>query len=555
MVEASLSIALYLEELRKWVRDQEGLSREDFIAAINELADSLEETVAAEEELENQSKWLSRAMEDAERERRRYRELFEFAPDGYLVTDRFAMVREANRAAFSMLGTDEAGLLGRPLASFCEGHSRKSFMTYLLEVRGSKESPGTVVEMRSHTGYAFPVYIKAIASREGSGEVTSMRWLLRDFTERQLIERRLAEAKEKLERYTSTVSHDLKGPVSGILLGMQYLREDLESSPGVEDRSDLMETIEAVENNARKSYELIVGLLDNARSEAKIREGAPIDVNRVVNRIADDLTVLDRGASSRVEVVNDLGFVTTSELELYQVFVNLINNSIVHGGGEGIVVSIERAPEAEGNRFLVRDNGVGFPRFMIDGGSGEGLGMGLSIVQRIARDNGGWMRLSNDGGAVVEVLLREPDQQPGELRQPDRTMRVLVVEDEPGTAYMISKLLRKSLKLDVDIALDLHGAYHKLASDQYDLITLDYKLPDGYGSELMEHLASNPGYPPVIVVTGQGDEKLAASFLQMGALGYVIKDAEMPAMLKRAVERAIKGQAGNRLPAWMPNES
>ena len=67
--------------------------------AIEELSTSLEELHVASEELSRQNTQLAAAQLAAQAERQRYQDLFDFAPDGYLVTDTNGVIREANRAA------------------------------------------------------------------------------------------------------------------------------------------------------------------------------------------------------------------------------------------------------------------------------------------------------------------------------------------------------------------------------------------------------------------------------------------------------------------------
>lgn len=547
MIEEPGKIARRIQELSDRLEELGNSDDESVRLAIHELGNAIEELEASQEELRSQSEWLSRSVREAERERARYQELFEFAPDGYLVTDIYGVVSEANRASCSMLGLrDKSGLLNKPLAIFFQGTDKREFMSFIAEVRTSEESPGIVLQMLSRTGRSFPVYLKAVARRDSTGEAAPIRWLLRDFTDRLIDEARLAEAKEKLEQYTSTVSHDLKGPVSTMLLGMRFLREDLKSADSGVVSDEVFKTIDAIENNAQKSYELIAGLLEKARSEKTYTRGTPVDINKLVGRIIEDHVAVMRDSRVEFEIENDLGTVRMTELELYQVFANLLDNAIQHGNSEKPIVKVARVEDDRGASFVVRDNGMGFPRSMIESRHGEGLGLGLTIVYRIVSENGGDMRLSNDGGAVVEVALTTREEQPMEHPYESRAARVLVIEDEPGTAYLISKLIKKSFGAEAQIAKDRAEAERMLAREEFDLVTLDYMLPDGDGKQLMEELAKNPVHPTVIVVTGHGDEKLAAAFLEMGARGYVVKDAEMPEMLRRAIGRALDERVEGR---------
>ncbi len=121
----------------------------------------------------------------------------------------------------------------------------------------------------------------------------------------------------------------------------------------------------------------------------------------------------------------------------------------------------------------------------------------------------------------------------------DNTLTVLVVEDEPGVAKMLKMLLEQELEAGVDIALDCASAHELLSSNSYDLITLEYQLPDGDGLSLLEEILKMDGAPPVIMVTGHGDEHTAASAFMLGASGYVVKDKRLSTLLLDAVEHAL----------------
>src|ERR1700709_62704 len=73
--------------------------RSEMAQALHDLQIALEEVEVADEEMALQNEELLTVQEALEAERQRYRDLFEFAPDGYLVTDLAGTVREANRAA------------------------------------------------------------------------------------------------------------------------------------------------------------------------------------------------------------------------------------------------------------------------------------------------------------------------------------------------------------------------------------------------------------------------------------------------------------------------
>lgn len=118
-------------------------------------------------------------------------------------------------------------------------------------------------------------------------------------------------------------------------------------------------------------------------------------------------------------------------------------------------------------------------------------------------------------------------------------LRALVVEDEQEMAEQLERILRKKFSLEVDIAFDCEKAREKISSGRYDIVTLDFLLPDGRGLDFLEELALLEDGPRVIMVTGHGDEETAVRSFRSSASGYVVKDSHLRARLIEAVEKAL----------------
>jgi PAS domain S-box-containing protein len=97
-----------------------------------ELQATMEELRVAGEEMHQQNEALAEAQEHIAAERFRYRDLFESAPDSYLVTDMLGVIRDSNRAAQSLLGRGPRSLNGRPLANFIAEEETRAFRQHLL---------------------------------------------------------------------------------------------------------------------------------------------------------------------------------------------------------------------------------------------------------------------------------------------------------------------------------------------------------------------------------------------------------------------------------------
>ena len=121
------------------------------------------------------------------------------------------------------------------------------------------------------------------------------------------------------------------------------------------------------------------------------------------------------------------------------------------------------------------------------------------------------------------------------------SLRVLVVDDDPAMVALTRKLLELSGYVRISVGSNAADAI-QLAPDA-DLILLDYQLPDGTGIETLPRLLSRPDPPSVVMVTGEGNETVAAAALRAGAEDYVVKDANLRELLPQIVERVRRNRA------------
>ncbi len=102
---------------------------------LEDLRTALEELHVAEEEQYQQNEALATARLTAEVQRQRYQELFDFAPDGYLVTDSDGIIQEANRAAAALLGMPQPHLLDKSLTGVIVEAEPPTFSAFLPRLR------------------------------------------------------------------------------------------------------------------------------------------------------------------------------------------------------------------------------------------------------------------------------------------------------------------------------------------------------------------------------------------------------------------------------------
>lgn len=102
--------------------------------------------------------------------------------------------------------------------------------------------------------------------------------------------------------------------------------------------------------------------------------------------------------------------------------------------------------------------------------------------------------------------------------------RILHVEDSETDAFIVKRGLRKVAGLELDWVTTGREGLDKVRRGSYDLVLLDYALPDMTGLEVLVRLQETPGTPPVVMVSGFGSEFVAVRGMSLGAIGYINKD-------------------------------
>jgi PAS domain S-box-containing protein len=165
-----------------------------------ELQTSLEELRVAEEELRQQGEELLASRQTIEAQRQRYQDLFEFAPDAYLVTDLGGMIWEANRAAAEALGASQKFLVRKPLVVFVAEEQRIAFRNKLDRLARAEGPEEWELRLRQRNGDWLEVAARAAPIRHGTGRPHGLRWLLRDISARKRAEEQVRSLNKTLEQ-------------------------------------------------------------------------------------------------------------------------------------------------------------------------------------------------------------------------------------------------------------------------------------------------------------------------------------------------------------------
>ena len=256
------------------------------------------------------------------------------------------------------------------------------------------------------------VVVQYIPSRDADGEVVGV--VVRAHNVQALKERenQLRALVHKLEtmtleqqRFIHIVSHDLREPINTIVNFSSLLADDHghELSPGARPYLDY------VRAGGERMKLLLDDLVHFVRLEKHVIEPHPVDLNRVVALVRDDLALAISRVGARVEW-DALPVLMGDQSQLRLVMQNLVANGIKFARTDvPPVVRVSAAAAGGWHEIRVRDNGIGIP----DGQSEnvfdmfrrlhtrkqyEGSGLGLSICRRIAEMHAGRIAVAPEPG-------------------------------------------------------------------------------------------------------------------------------------------------------------
>lgn len=328
-----------------------------------------------------------------------YQELFEKLPDGITLHDvEDGSLLNANEQFCEMLGytRDELTQL-----TFEDLHPNEPpYTTERAEeyIRKAATQGPQTFEWRDQTkaGDIIPVEVHLRRTTlDGQERILAV---VRDITDRKLRERELKRKNERLEEFTSVVSHDLRNPLSVAQGRLELASEECDS-----------EHLSAIGRAHDRMETLIEDLLELARDGKTTAELEDVNLADVIANSWQNVETAD--ATLHIDTTQTI---RADHSRLQQLLENLIRNAVEHGGDD---VTVRAGDLASG--FFIEDDGPGIPEQkrerVFEAGyttADKNSGFGLEIVSEVV-DSHGWeihVTEGSEGGArfeVTEVVLSD----------------------------------------------------------------------------------------------------------------------------------------------------
>lgn len=388
-------------------------------------------------------------------------------------------------------------------------------------------------------------------------------WRKRQDAER-LQRQKLEELNQIKSNILSIVSHDLRTPLTSILLYAQMLTEEL----GDLAREDQERFLGIISDECTRLARLVDDLLEVQRLEAgRVQwDMQPQDLSEAVLGCARLFEAMAQSKSIRftVDCPASLPPVEADSDKISQALSNLLSNAMKYTPCQG---AVHLAVEATGNEIFMRvtDTGPGIPRDKWDQifdrfsqlSSPDvreiaGVGLGLYIVRQIVERHGGAVWVDSEVGRGSEFCVSLPIK--GPTRPPDSPRdvstsqgRVMVCDADPELASTIARTLRHA---DYDVRVAHAGCrlLAQLAQGDVEVVVTDVLLPDMNASELLEALANIPRRPFRLVVHSYAGN---ASELRRRGVDIFLRRPATKEELIQAVQVAMQKRSAAGLTALL----
>jgi PAS domain S-box-containing protein len=419
------------DTLNRSVCESSSMRPDLLVQAFDQLNGALDELRVTHEELQKQNEQSVDLYRSIESERQHYRNLFEFAPDAYIVTDTNGKIVDVNRAAAKLFQISLNDWTNKSLVDFLPEQKYHIFRSQLLELPQediSQNSQDWEVDLYKADGTKFCAVISVSTAPHAANRY--WHWLIRDISALKQTEESRTIQSENLQfqetarlksQFMAMMSHELRTPMH-IILGFAQLllRQPVFLSP------QLKTMVERIVSNAKHLLTLIEDILDFTSLEAGrlSLESKQFNLYELIQATAQSMQPLasQKQLLFKLDIKLPNHTMTGDSKRLRQILVNLLDNAIKFTDKGTVELEAYEIPT---NRvaILVRDTGIGIAQSDIKYIFQEfrqvnqtysrrhgGTGLGLAIVDKLVKLMQGTVSVESQIGKGSTFRIELPIQ-------------------------------------------------------------------------------------------------------------------------------------------------
>lgn len=237
-----------------------------------------------------------------------------------------------------------------------------------------------------------------------------------DITDRRVALDQISESNASLQRFAYVCSHDLKEPARLMENFADLLQSDCYDDLPEQGR----EYLDVISKSSRRMQEMIKGILNYTQTEYKHLHFQDVDTAKIIKQVLENLKLSIEETGAAIKIA-DLPVVRADEVQLLQLFQNLIGNALKFIKDDQPKISINVQKQNHDWVFEVKDNGIGMEEInrqkvfdvfqrLNNQDDFEGHGLGLSICQTIVKKHGGRIWVESEPGKGSSFFFSLPSR-------------------------------------------------------------------------------------------------------------------------------------------------